>query len=192
MSGPRRGRGADRDPFSPLSTRILVIYEGQDDPKKCTAKRLERHRMAQLVASERAVPRGSLLLHPYAEVAVSPADQPLVETALVGLDCSWAQAEQVFADLSGIAQARALPYLLAANPVNYGKPWVLSTAEAIASTLFIVGKAEEAEQLLSKFGWHESFWQLNREPLEAYAGCENSAEVVTEMRSFMPDDEDAA
>ncbi len=175
------------DPFSPIDTPILVIYEGQDDPKKCTAKRMERHHLARLVRSEREVPAGSLLLHPYAEQAVSPADRALTDTALVGLDCSWAQAEQVFERLEGKAEARALPYLLAANPVNYGKPWVLSTAEAIAATLYIVGKQDQARQLLSKFGFHESFWATNREPLEAYAACEDSEEVVEVQAEFLPE-----
>lgn len=176
------------DPFSPIDTPILVIYEGQDDPKKCTAKRMERHHLARLVRSERQVPAGSLLLHPYAEQAVSPADRALTDTALVGLDCSWAQAEQVFERLEGKAKARALPYLLAANPVNYGKPWVLSTAEAIAATLYIVGKQDQARQLLSKFGFHESFWATNREPLEAYATCEDSEEVIEVQAEFLPEE----
>ncbi|MDX1611985.1 MAG: DUF367 family protein [Candidatus Thermoplasmatota archaeon] len=173
-----------RDPFYQLETPVFIIHEGQDDPKKCTAKKLERKHMAYLVR-ERDVPGGAILLHPYAQQAVSPADVQASENGIVGVDCSWERAEEVFERLQCISEPRALPYLLAANPVNYGKPWVLSTAEAIAATLHIVGKQDEAERLLSKFSWHQSFWDLNREPLDAYAACKDSSEVVDVQSEFV-------
>jgi pre-rRNA-processing protein TSR3 len=55
----------------------------------------------------------------------------------------------------------AVPYLLATNPTNYGKPWRLNCVEALAATFYITGFDQHAETLLSSFGWGESFWKVN-------------------------------
>eukprot|EP00475_Leptophrys_vorax_P025539 TRINITY_DN35771_c0_g1_i4.p4 TRINITY_DN35771_c0_g1~~TRINITY_DN35771_c0_g1_i4.p4 ORF type:complete len:162 (-),score=62.59 TRINITY_DN35771_c0_g1_i4:2053-2538(-) len=80
---------------------------------------------------------------------------------------------------------RLLPYLVAANPVNYGKPMKLSCVEALAAALIIVGLVEEADMLLQKFKWGPNFVVLNRELLEAYSQCENSAEVVQVQNMYL-------
>ena len=50
-----------------------------------------------------------------------------------------------------------LPLLLAANPVNWGKPSKMTTAEALAASLFLIGREEQARKLLSAFRWGEQF-----------------------------------
>jgi pre-rRNA-processing protein TSR3 len=71
-----------------------------------------------------------------------------------------------------------LPLLLAANPVNWGKPGKMTTAEALAASLYLVGKNDQARKLLAAFSWGDNFWTLNKEPLEAYAAAKSSAELV--------------
>lgn len=181
-------RTGGSDPMSPIDTPIYVVHEDQDDPEKCTARKLARFHFAQL-ADERRVPPGSILLHPFAEQALSPADADHADTGLVALDCSWERAREAFDRLEPRAEPRALPFLVAANPVNYGKPFKLSTVEAVASALTILGRREEAEMVMKKFSWHESFWAMNREPLAAYAECSDSSEVVEVQREFAPSDE---
>jgi pre-rRNA-processing protein TSR3 len=57
---------------------------------------------------------------------------------------------------------RAVPYLLATNPTNYGKPWRLNCVEALAAAFSITGFDAYAEKLLSSFGWGSSFFTVNK------------------------------
>ena len=87
-------------------------------------------------------------------------------------------------------QPRALPYLLAANPVNFGRPFQLNSAEAFAAALYILGREEQARQVLSKFNWGNVFFELNAEPLADYAAAKNSAEVVEAQKMYIDIDDD--
>ncbi len=123
--------------------RLLAYHAGQCDPKKCTSRRLERLGLMTFVPRPTALPRGVVLLLPTSERALSRADAPRAERhGLAILDVSWKRGTFPRAPQ---ATARALPYLLAANPVNYGKPFVLSSVEALAAALSILGRAEEAQ-----------------------------------------------
>ena len=82
-------------------------------------------------------------------------------------------------------KSRALPFLLASNPINFGKPFQLSTVEALASALFILGYPERAKEILGKFSWGHVFLELNKEPLQAYASARNSTEVIEIQRDYL-------
>lgn len=120
-----------------------------------------------------------LVLSPTGEKAVSPADRSIVEAnGVCVVDCSWALIDDIPFKKLHAAEPRLLPFLVAANPVNYGKPLKLSCAEAIAAALYITGFKEEAAAVLGCFKWGESFLTLNSELLGKYADCADSAEVV--------------
>ncbi len=164
----------------------LIVYNAREcDPKRCTAVRLHRAGKVRMVYKLTDLPSGAVLLDPFAQKALSKADAAAAEThGLVALDCSWKKIKTV----EGLKRmvARSLPYLVAANPTYYGRPTTLSTAEALAAALFIMGDRERAKEMLAGFKWGKTFFELNREPLEAYAGASDSGEVVAVQQQFVP------
>ena len=166
--------------------RIVVYHARQCDPRKCSALKLKRHSFARIVHQAKQLPRGAVILNPFSQRAFSPADRLRVcKKGLVALDLSWKHADDVAKLLSLPGASRCLPYLIAANPVNYGMPTKLSTVEALAAALFITGLGEKAKQLLSVFKWGPTFLSLNEELLETYAGARDSGDVVRLQTQFM-------
>lgn len=160
---------------------LHIRYEGDDDPDKCTARRLARQGHGELHSTAQSTPYG-IVLDPHAEQALSPTDNSKAER-LVALDCSWETAEQDRYQLDG--PRRALPFLVATNPVNYGKPFQLTTVEALAGALVILGNRDQAEQILAPFSWGETFLTYNAEPLERYAACKDSSEIIAVQEEYL-------
>jgi pre-rRNA-processing protein TSR3 len=75
-------------------------------------------------------------------------------------------------------EGRTLPCVLAANPVSWGKPGRLSTAEALALSLVLIGRWDQAKEIMKPFRFSDSFFNLNNEPLEAYSSAKTNAELA--------------
>ncbi|MCK9578842.1 MAG: DUF367 family protein [Methanoregula sp.] len=163
---------------------MIPLYAYRDnscDPRKCTVKKLERAGFLKIFTRIPQIPRNTLILDPTAEQALSPADRFV--KSITALDCSW-----VVLDTGQIASwkiRRALPFLVAANPVNFGKPCKLTSIEAIAAALFIMGEKERAGEILGKVSWGIRFLEVNKEPLELYAEAKDSTEVVKAQSLFI-------
>jgi len=158
--------------------KIVVYHAGQCAPKKCTALKLKRHGLVRLVTQTRFLPKRAVVLNPFSKIAFSPADRQRIEkSGLAALDCSWEHAEKVLMKRVR-GTSRCLPFLIAGNPVNFGKPTRLTTVEALAAALYIAGLGEEVNQLLSIFKWGHTFIELNEERLENYAKAKDSTEII--------------
>lgn len=189
--GWEEGRGYERYEEGNVEGRnarnlpSLAMWDlGHCDAKRCTGKKLSRMRMLRELRLGQRFP--GIVLSPSGASVVSATDRDVVrEHGVAVVDCSWARLDEVpFHRMSGRA-VRLLPWLLAANPVNYGKPTKLSCAEALAAALYISGLQEEAEAVMDKFTWGHAFLELNRELLDAYAGCEDGAEIVRIQDEFL-------
>ena len=103
--------------------------------------------------------------------------------SITGIDCSWALAEQVFKkDFVGVS--RKLPPLLAGNPVNYSKINKLTTVEAIAGAVFILGDEKLSQSLLEKFNWGHTFLELNQNLLHDYQKVTSEDQVTEIIREY--------
>ena len=163
--------------------RVHAIWLAQDDPKKNTAVLASKRGDIKLHKNMKNLPKKGIILEPLCGKVFGPEDHDLLTTrngSLVGLDCSWAQIESSVSTVMKKTRLvpRMLPLLLAANPVNWGKPGKLTTAEAISAALYLIGRQEQAREVLGAFRWGERFFELNQQPLDAYSQAKSSSELV--------------
>lgn len=166
--------------------QLIVYHANEDDPKKCSAKKLHKFGFVKLEKNIRKVPKHAILLNPFAKKSLSKEDIKIAKkNGILAIDCSWKNAENSFEYLNQENISRALPFLVAANPVNYGKPFKLTTLEAFASALYILGEKEHAKDILNIYKWSPHFLELNKQPLEEYRLAKNSKEVIQIMMEYI-------
>ena len=165
--------------------KLFIYHANQCNPKKCTSLKMAKMNKAILLKNPYKVPKNSIILNPYAEKALSPEDKKIVEKfGITALDCSWKEAELMFKKFK-FKNQRSLPFLIACNPINYGKPCMLSTLEAFIAALYITNFKDEALDLTGCFKWAETFINVNNELLERYSNAKNSMEVVEIQQEFL-------
>ena len=167
---------------------LHVIHLDQDDPRKCTARKLHSMGLVQLHESVTAAPRRGYLLDPLSETILSREDSELISIggSIVVLDCSWKKVAQ---SLEGVLEnsrleSRVLPLLLPANPTSWGKVGRLTSAEAIGATLAILGYWDQAERILRHFKFGKEFIELNLEPLKSYSNASTREQVAYLQKEF--------
>ncbi|KAH8727228.1 hypothetical protein GQ44DRAFT_704692 [Phaeosphaeriaceae sp. PMI808] len=149
---------------------------GHCDAKRCSGKRLMRlGMMRELHVGQKFA---GVVVSPKAKKIISMEDKGLLEQyGAAVVEASWKRIDEVpFGRIGGKCE-RLLPYLVAANPTNYGKPWRLNCVEALAACFYICGHPEWAESILSTFSYGEAFLDINNALLKRYMACENEEAV---------------
>ncbi|KAJ3336184.1 ribosome biogenesis protein tsr3 [Gonapodya sp. JEL0774] len=148
------------------------------DPRRCSGAKLAR--LGVLKNLRIGGPRfHGIVVSPAGKRVVSVEDREAVSRAGVAVvEASWKRIDEVPFDRIKSQNERLLPYLLAANPVNYGRPFKLNCAEALAAAMYITGYQTEARKVLDAFTWGEGFWEINGELLDAYAAAPTSAALL--------------
>ncbi|KAH8199785.1 hypothetical protein TruAng_006066 [Truncatella angustata] len=154
------------------------------DPKRCSGKKLIKlGMMRDLHIGQR---HNGVIITPNGKHTVSPADREMIEQyGAAVVECSWARTKEINWSKVGGKCERLLPYLVAANTVNYGKPWRLNCVEALAAAFAICGHLEWAEEILAPFSYGQSFLDINSSILKKYAACADEEGVKKTEAEWM-------
>ena len=77
--------------------KLFVYHANEDDPKKCSAKKLAKFCFDELTNNIRKTPKDTVLLNPFAEKSLSREDLEIAEkNGILAVDCSWENAEHSF------------------------------------------------------------------------------------------------
>lgn len=161
-----------------------VYMMRQDDPFKCTAAKLAKFR---IVESVKFIRKDAIVLNPFSKTLLTRNDSQ-VAFSVCAVDCSWEKADDVVRHqrIFSAGIGRRLPAMLAANPTNYAKLGKLSSAEALAGALYILGEKQTAMDITNKFKWGHTFVELNANLLDDYSNADTQEEIVHLEQEYFP------
>lgn len=184
----RRGRqetgSQAQNPEAVFPVKLAMWDFDHCDPKRCSGKKLER--LGYIKNLRIGQKFQGVVVSPNGKGVVCPNDREIVETnGAAVVECLWARLDEVPFNKIGGKHERLLPYLVAANTVNYGRPWKLNCVEALAACFAIVGHEDWALALLENFSWGPTFLEINKELLQVYRECTDSESVEEAQNKWM-------
>ncbi|KAL7715565.1 18S rRNA aminocarboxypropyltransferase [Entamoeba marina] len=176
-------------------TRLFMWDLCQCDPKRCSGRKLVRQKMVKIL-SPNASFHGIVLTPDSSASLMTPKDIEIIEKSGVAvIDCSWNE----YSAGRGVDKVkklkyrngRFLPFLMAGNPVNFGKPYKLNCAEALAGALAICGLMDDAKIVMEVFGWGQTFLDINKKVIKEYQSCETIDDIMKIQSDYTESDESA-
>jgi pre-rRNA-processing protein TSR3 len=147
--------GSDRHTAPKIKVPLWMWEFGQNDPKRDSGSKLQRLGLAKTLKLGKSFP--GVVLSSEATVIISPADADIIlQHGIAGINCSWNRLSEIpFGSMGKGRHHRILPFLIAANPVNYGRPFKMNTAEAMAACMYIAGFKDDALLMMEPFSYGE-------------------------------------
>ena len=185
-----RSSGSTPNPRGRPPIRRWVWIVGNDHPRVCTGRRLLHLGLAEEARALSGPASSPIVLDPYASEPLSAADLPAAERGgILAVDCSWNSLADA-GHLPGLrathdlSRRRRLPFLIATNPQHYGRLGELNTVEALGAALYVLGRPEEAAELLHGFAGGPAFVEVNHALLKRLAQTRTAGAVRQAERAF--------
>ncbi|KAK9469815.1 hypothetical protein V1512DRAFT_273650 [Lipomyces arxii] len=174
----------ENDTVKKLPVKTAMWDFDQCDPKRCSGKKLAR---LGLIRNLRIGQKfQGIVISPNGKIPVCPYDREILEEqGAAVVECSWARVQEIPWSRIGGRHERLLPYLVATNPVNYGRPWKLNCVEAIAAAFAITGHTDWAAEIMSHFSWGHAFLQVNKDLLAVYSKCTDADSVMKAQEEWL-------
>ncbi len=185
-----RSSGSTPSPPSRPPIPLFVRFLEEDDPRRCTGHRLLQRGLVRRAAARREGRPAPIALDPFAPVPLCGRDRERAESAgFLVVDGSWNRlsARSRLSDdgeSPGRRGSRRLPLLVATNPQHFGRWTQLTTAEALAAAVYLVGRPLEAERLLEGLRGGPAFLEINRARLDRFARAASRDEVTVAEREI--------
>ena len=178
----------EEDEYEEFTIKLSMLYFDQCDPKKCTGKKMER--LGLLKETKFSRNYGGILLTPNGKKICSIEDHEIIaKKGICVIDCSWAKFNELHLDLHKI-ETRSLPFMVAVNPVNFGKAFKLSCAEAFSACLYLGGFEKEARFIMDHFKWGAHFFKINEELFGKYRGVRSQDQLKEIQEKYINDELD--
>ncbi|CDU20728.1 ribosome biogenesis protein TSR3, putative [Plasmodium yoelii] len=162
--------------------KLFMIDYNECQNKKCSCKKLYRFKKIKKVQLNKKFK--GIVLTPFCDKYFSIDDKEIVEKhGLSVVDCSWKSIDLL--KKVKYTNQRKLPYIIAVNSINYGKPYKLSCLESLAFCLYICNYNKQYNDILSIYKWSLNFTNVNMEVLEKYKLCRNHEDIKKAEQEFI-------
>ncbi|EUD69058.1 pre-rRNA-processing protein TSR3 [Plasmodium inui San Antonio 1] len=176
------GADATLPPPGHKEIKLFMFDYNECQNQKCSCKKLYKFKKIKKAPINKKFK--GIVLTPFCEKLFSINDKATVENfGLSVIDCSWKSLDLL--KKCKFANQRKLPYIIAVNSINYGKPYKLSCLESLAFCLYVCGYNKQCTDILNIYKWSSSFVNLNEELLDMYKLCNTHEEVKNVEDEFI-------